>query len=286
MQDVFAQCQALVREADRDRFLATLFAPARHRGALFALYAFNVEIARVRDVAHQPMAGEIRLQWWREVLSRERAGEAAGHPVAAAIAAAFAGDAGALRVLDDLIEARRFDLYDEPMPTLAALDDYAGKTASALFDVASRRLDDGDAAGREAATRPAGLAYAYTGLLRSFGLHASRGQLYVPLEVLLRHQARPEDIFAGRTTPALADALAELRLRARAHLDDAIAAVAALSPPARIAFLPLGLVRPALDRMEKPDHDVFRPAEIPQWRRQWTLWRAAKRIARTPPRAA
>ena len=83
--DNFEHCAALVREADRDRYLATLFAPAEHRDALFALYAFNVEIARVRDLAREPMPGEIRLQWWREALSGERAGEAAAHPVAAAL---------------------------------------------------------------------------------------------------------------------------------------------------------------------------------------------------------
>ena len=55
------------------------------RDALFALYAFNLEIARVRDLAREPMPGEIRLQWWREVLSGERGGEAAAHPVAAAL---------------------------------------------------------------------------------------------------------------------------------------------------------------------------------------------------------
>ena len=81
----YEHCAALVREADRDRYLATLFAPAQHRDALFALYAFNVEIARVRDLAREPMPGEIRLQWWREVLSGERGGEAAAHPVAAAL---------------------------------------------------------------------------------------------------------------------------------------------------------------------------------------------------------
>ena len=85
MQTNFEHCAALVREADRDRYLATLFAPAEHRDALFALYAFNVEIARVRDLAREPMPGEIRLQWWREVLSGERDGEAAAHPVAAAL---------------------------------------------------------------------------------------------------------------------------------------------------------------------------------------------------------
>ena len=46
MQDAFAYCAELVRTADRDRYLAALFAPAEHRGALYALYAFNVEIGR------------------------------------------------------------------------------------------------------------------------------------------------------------------------------------------------------------------------------------------------
>ena len=64
----FQHCTALVREADRDRYLATLFAPAEHRDALYALYAFNAEIARVRDMAREPMPGEIRLQWWVDVL--------------------------------------------------------------------------------------------------------------------------------------------------------------------------------------------------------------------------
>ena len=85
MQSHFEHCAALVREADRDRYLATLFAPAEMREALMALYAFNIEISRVRDVAREPMPGEIRLQWWREVLSDERDGEAASHPVAAAL---------------------------------------------------------------------------------------------------------------------------------------------------------------------------------------------------------
>src|SRR3989304_4664298 len=83
--DNFEHCAALVREADRDRYLATLFAPADRRDALFALYAFNAELARGRGGAREPLPGEIRLQWWREVLNGERDGEAAAHPVAAAV---------------------------------------------------------------------------------------------------------------------------------------------------------------------------------------------------------
>ena len=85
MQDAFAHCAALVRAADKDRFLATLFAPAEHRDALYALYAFNVEIARVRDMAREPMPGEIRLQWWHRGVAWGAGREAAAHPVAAAL---------------------------------------------------------------------------------------------------------------------------------------------------------------------------------------------------------
>ena len=85
MQDAFAYCAELVRTADRDRFLSSLFAPAEYRGALHALYAFNVEVARVREVAREPLPGEIRLQWWSEVVNGERAEEAAANPVASAL---------------------------------------------------------------------------------------------------------------------------------------------------------------------------------------------------------
>ena len=87
MQDAYAYCAELVRTADRDRFIATLFAPAEQRGALHALYAFNVELARVRDVAHTALPGEIRLQWWSDVINRERDDEAQANPVAAALLA-------------------------------------------------------------------------------------------------------------------------------------------------------------------------------------------------------
>ena len=70
----------LVREGDRDRYLAMLFAPADTRPHLFALYAFNLEIALVRERITEPAAGEIRFQWWREVLEGpRRAGDPLTH---------------------------------------------------------------------------------------------------------------------------------------------------------------------------------------------------------------
>ena len=89
MEDHFRHCAGLVRDTDRDRYLATLFAPAEKRDALFALYAFDAEISRVRDLAREPIPGEIRLQWWRDVLGGAGRGESG--------CVGAVGDNGALR---------------------------------------------------------------------------------------------------------------------------------------------------------------------------------------------
>ena len=89
MQQAFAHCEALVRAADRDRFLAALFAPRERREALFALYAFNVEIARVREVVRDPVAARSGCMVERRA-RRRRQGEIEAHPVASALRASVA----------------------------------------------------------------------------------------------------------------------------------------------------------------------------------------------------
>lgn len=275
MQANFDHCAALVREADRDRFLATLFAPAEHRDALFALYAFNAEIARVRDVAREPLPGEIRLQWWREVLSGERDGEAAAHPVAAALRETLERYGFVAAPLLELIEARTFDLYDEPMATIADLELYGIRTQSPVFAMASGILGAGKAP-PELFTLDAGVAYTIGVMLSQLGRHASRRQLYVPLEVLDRHQVALADVFAGRANEPLFGALAELRKLAREHLAAAQEKLKAAPPEILPALLPLALVGPMLRRMEQADYAPLQFEPATPWRRQWQLWRAAR----------
>jgi 15-cis-phytoene synthase len=274
MQDAFAHCEGLVRVADKDRFLTTLFAPAEHRPALLALYAFNLEIARIREAAHEALAGEIRLQWWSDVLGGAGRGEVAAHPVAAALLETMARYQLPPERLTALIEARRFDLYDEPMQTLADLEAY-GKGASAGLIALAARVLAGDTE-TEALTHHAGLAHAFVGLLAAFPIHAARGQIFVPLEILARHGATREQVLGGQATPQLHEALAELRLHARRHLRAAHQLLAAAPPAVIPALLPVALAGPTLARMERRGYDPFTPIEIAAWRRQLILWRAAR----------
>jgi 15-cis-phytoene synthase len=277
MQDPFAYCEDLVRTRDKDRYLASLFAPQKQRRALFVLYAFTLEIARVREQAHQAMPGEIRLQWWNELLTGAGRGDVSANPVAAALREVVVRYRLPPKVLADMIEARRFDLYDEPMPSVSALETYAAKTSSAVIELAARILNDGRDPSIAELAHHAGVAYAITGLLRAFPLHAARRQLYVPVEVLQRHGATIETVFSGEATTELRAALAEMRLRARQHLEKASASLSAVNDSAAPALLPVALVRPNLARMEKRSYRPFRPSELPQWRRQWILWHAARR---------
>ena len=156
-----------MREGDKDRFLATLFAPQKYRRALHALYAFNLEVARTRELAHEPMPGELRLQWWREAIAGTSDREAAGHPVVAALRDAVVRYRLPPPKLVELIDARTFDLYDEPMTCLDDLEIYAMSTSSTLIDLAVRVLCDGRASGAGELASHAGVAYAIAGLLRA-----------------------------------------------------------------------------------------------------------------------
>ena len=276
MADDFDYCETLLREADKDRFVATLFAPESRRRALHALYAFNVELSRVRDLAREPMPGEIRLQWWREMLGGARTGEAG--PVASALMATIIRYRLPLRIFEAMIEARAFDLYDDPMGSLAELEGYAEKTSSALIGLAARILNEGNDPRLDQAVRHAGIAQAIAGVLAAFPIHAARRQLYLPLDLMQRHGVRPEDVLARTTTPQLKVALAEMRAVARAHL--AQVPVTEIPPALLAAFLPVALVGPTLKRLERRADAPFTPRPLPQWRRQWLIWRAARNLRR------
>jgi phytoene synthase len=253
-----------------------LFAPPACRPSLHALYAFNVEVARVREAIREPLAGEIRLQWWNDAVAGDRAGEARANPVAAALLATIVRHGLPIDQVTGLIAAHRFDLYNEPMGTLAEFDDYARATSAALIVLSARILGDASSLGEVA--YHAGLAQAIAGLLEALPVHAARGQLYVPIEVLDRHGVTREDIAAGLATQQLHAALGEMRRKARGHLAQAARLAADMPTELLPAVLPIALVRPILDRTEH--HNPFVPGGLAQWRRQWRLWRAARRPAR------
>src|SRR5260221_9646053 len=143
----YAYCEAMIRRDDSDRWLATFFVPQPLRQYVYALYAFNLEIARVREIVSEPLLGEIRYQWWRDALATPDGADVAANPVAAALLETIERFSLPIDSLMRLIDARAFDLYDEPMEGVAAFEAYAAATTSNLFRLVRQIVDPEDIGG-------------------------------------------------------------------------------------------------------------------------------------------
>lgn len=238
-------CLDLVRAGDKDIFLATLFAPEAAHPHLFALQAFAIEVARIPQLVSEPQIGEIRMQWWDDTLEAIANGDTQSHPVAQALAATVQQHSLPVAPLHGLIAARRFDLYGDPMPNMTAMEVYFGETQSVLFQLACMVLNPSKAPHAATAAGLAGVAF---GLSRTL------------LSAELAAKITP----TGSTRDQLFN-LAETRLA------EARAALVSLPQDILPAFLPLAITPLNLAAARRG------ASSVSQWRKQWRLWRSARR---------
>ncbi|MBU6456407.1 MAG: phytoene/squalene synthase family protein [Bradyrhizobium sp.] len=273
--DAAGYCAELVRTHDFTRYASALFVSADQRRPLLALYAFNVEVARVRIQVSQPLSGEMRLRWWMDMLAGTAHGGVEGNPVAAELLLAIRNARLPLERLSRLIDERQFDLYNDPMPTMAALEGYIQETSSVLFSLAAR-IAGWHSDEIEHLARHAGLAQGIVQVMATLPLDASRRQLFVPVQLLEQHGSGMEEVFAGKQTPGLRAALDQLADDARGHLKTAFTLLEGMPPSVRPLFLPLAMVHRDLERMSRADIDPFTPQPSSRLRTLWTLWRASR----------
>ncbi|MFA7415305.1 MAG: phytoene/squalene synthase family protein [Rhizobium sp.] len=275
LPDNEAICLASLRETDRDRYLTCLLSPAEKRPGLIALYGFNAELARIRDLVREPLPGEVRLQYWRDLLNGEAHGSTEANPLAALLLETVSRFRLPREALLRMIDARVFDLYDDPMESSGMFEGYAGETASALIQLASLVLDAGKAEVSATAAGHAGVAQAVSGTLLLMPVTRARGQIYIPLEILSATGLDREGFLAGVDRARISAAIEAFAGLGRDHLEKARREE---QLPASVfpAFLPVALVAPVLEAAVRAGAGIFdqdiRPA---QWRRQLHLLRAS-----------
>jgi phytoene synthase len=271
-------CREVLRRHDRDRYLASLFAPDDVRPHLWGLYAFSIEIARIRNVVSQPAPGEVRLNWWTEIIETIYAGVTIDHPVAQMLTRACTAGQLPKQAFIDLIDARRFDLYGDPMPSLSDLEGYLGETSSVVVQLATMILDRANAQQAAAAAGFAGVAYGLVCILRSLPFHRARGQCFVPADVLARHGLEPSHALSGTQDHHMSETLSELRMLALRRLSEARSLRHQISSAALPAFLPLTLIEAYAAKLAKADTVAWRTVtDISHFIRLVRLWGAARR---------
>ncbi|HZZ62424.1 MAG TPA: squalene/phytoene synthase family protein [Roseiarcus sp.] len=271
-------CAAFVRENARDQWLGALYAPPERRDALLALAAFDSEIRLPQLRTRDPNLAALRLAWWRGVVQGERDSEAAGNPTALALMSAVEAFSLPRAGLEAMLDARLEELVPSEGFDLAAFTAFAAGSDGARLRLAARICGGGRDPDAADAAAPAGLALALTRMLLALPAKAGSAPTLFPVDVALRHGATTRDLEARLENEPVVTACAEARALARDAAEEAERRLEA-SPPAILpAFVPLGAVGLDLEQLERGGARPFDPtAEASPLRRQWAIWRWARR---------
>jgi NADH dehydrogenase [ubiquinone] 1 alpha subcomplex assembly factor 6 len=270
MAEDISFCAVLLRKHDADRYLTVLFAPRERQEALFALYAFNLEIARVREAVREPMMGMIRLQWWRDALAEIGQDKIRAHEIVRPLARAIADHNLDLALFERLIAARERDLDPEPPPDLASLIDYARGSAGLLTELALHMLGKPSEEVREAG-QAAGIALSLTGLLRAVPFHAGQRRVYLPADLMRDAGITSGQLIERGPRQALRPVIETVAGEA-ARWSQKARRTSGVTRPYLPAFLPLTLADLYRRRLAAAGFDPFdaRVQQAPPWR-VWNL---------------
>lgn len=201
MDDGLTYCGEVVRRYDSDRFLVSLSAAPERRAALWALFAFNHEIAKTREVVTETTIGLIRLQWWRDALGKIYEEDfVLQNEILPELYAAIKAHALPREEFDALVYAREFDLENVAPGSLEGLENYADFTHAPLLRLALRiagQEEDG------AVISAVAKGYAMTGLMRAAAFHAAQGRSFLPADLT----AGEDEVAAMRAVMERAEAL-------------------------------------------------------------------------------
>lgn len=249
-------CAEQVRQYDYDRFVTTLFAAPQDREALTVLYAFNAEVARVRESVREPLLGHIRLQWWRDALTGVFGGAPPRHAVAEPLAETIRRCGLDRTPFDAILDARASDMDDFPPPSLAALERYAEGTSASLMRLALAALgvrgEDAQVVGHDVA-----VAWALIGTARAIPFQALRQRSMLPADLCEAEGVSEEDRFRAPAAPGVRRVVESLAERAAGLLADARAQRAAVPKAAIPALLTGALADGHLRRLRASGYDIY-----------------------------
>lgn len=160
--------------------LAISLMPTNIQKSIYVLYSFFAELDGLASQVSEPMLGEIRCQWWRDVITDKQAQS----PLAEALLEAMAKHTWPEQALLDLIDAKIFDLYADPMDNKASFEAYAGHTYSTLLQLTAQAIDPMAAKQFADVSGHLGVAFTVAKSLTYLKVHQSRGQIFIPNDIL------------------------------------------------------------------------------------------------------
>jgi len=186
-------CLNIVRKHDYDRFVLALMVPSKYRDAVLALFAFNYEIAKTREVVSETTIGLIRLQWWREAISEIFDDKPIRkHEIVEALAKVIKSYDLPREDFDHLIYAREFDLEGVAPANIEGLINYADYTTTPLYRLVLKIINETE---NESILKSLSVQYAIIGLLRAVPYMLDQRRLMLPQDVLTKFDISEQKLF-------------------------------------------------------------------------------------------
>ena len=265
-----------LRTLDPERYIACLYLPAGAREDIAALWAFDAEIARIPTLVSEPMPGEIRIQWWRDLI--KSGDNVDSGPLAAELMQVIETHNLPRETFDNYLQARIFDLYQDPMPDTGSFEGYLGETVSIFFQHSGTVLGEDQRTLLADASGHAGMAVGIARLLGRNAMHRANGQVFFPHDMLEKHSLDRETWLASEVFEEHLEMIDELVRTARYHLTFVRSILEQLPEKTRSAFLQLALVEPMLGEVGAHRlRSLNRPISIKPIKRHWHLLRGAMR---------
>ncbi len=277
-------CGEDIKKNDYDRYLTCLFAKDPARENLFALYAFNQEVAKTAEVVSEPLTGMIRLQWWREAIEGIFEGNPRKHLVVEALAKAVKDHGLQREKLDEFINAREFDLEDAVPQNLDALEGYVERTSSALLSLATditydkENVDESATEAIGQACQSMGLAWGILGIIRATPFYAAKKRVYLPQDLIAQYGLNSSTLFELKSSPELCAVTQNLTKQVKAHLSRARSFSGNIPKLAKSPLLLGILADQYVKRLESNNYDPFdavlhHPRASATWNLMWAnIW--------------
>lgn len=274
----------IVRSADPACYFANQFIPQIHRNDVFALHAFDLEIRKIVRTIREPMAGEIRLQWWREVFQGTRDAEAAASPLAHLVLDLTQRHSIDPQIWENYLDGRIFDLYDDVVEDRAAFEAYAGQTEGTILQLACLILDRGKStSASQVAGYLACVFCLWDRVLQPIvstdqplaSQHVSRLSRYLPPE-LRDASGLVANPYLETETVDIDSAVSEVCAVAESYLEKARAAADAVPATLRPAFLHATPITSQIAKIRQYSQLKLPLRQVGTARLIWQLWRSSK----------
>ena len=265
-------CQEKAAQSGSSFYYSFLFLPKQQREAITALYAFCREVDDIADECNEPEIARIKLEWWRQELTRTFADQPS-HPVSRALLPAIRCYGLALEQLEEIIDGMEMDLQHVRYPDFKALQLYCYRVASVVGQLAATIFGYTERRTLQYA-HDLGIAFQLTNIIRDVGEDARRNRIYLPQDELLQFGVSESDILAGRSSPAFRALLTYQTTRAQHYYRQAMQELSTIDRRnQRPGLVMAAIYQAVLNEIVRDDYPVLKHrVSLTPIRKLWLAW--------------